>query len=215
MFDLEKSVESWRARRETGMRGRAGSEELEQHLRDAFDQRIEAGDTPDAAWAAAVESMGATRELAREFGKLDRAGGVWIPARLAVGAMAFIVISVSLAMALGNRFKGPLLATHIVFVTTGYCAIFAVGFLAAVAVLSRAWFGWADPQDRSMRLTGDLLAGLSVAATLPGVILGDVGTEHMGRWWAWDPKELGARVRVGLGRYSSQVISVDRSLGRC
>ena len=194
MFDLEKSMESWRASLPAEMLGRGEQvEELEQHLRDAFDERVEAGDAPEAAWAAAVASMGATQQLASEFRKLDRAARVWIPAWLAVGAMAFVVISVSLLVVLGSRFRGPLLATHVVCVTTGYSAVFAVGFLAAVAVLSRAWFGWDGQQDRSMRLAGGLLAGLSVAATAPGVILGAVWAhEHMGRWWGWDPKEVGA-----------------------
>lgn len=195
MFDQEHSIESWRASLPDEMRGRTEEvEELEQHLRDAFEERVEAGDAPESAWAAAVTSIGGMQQLVREFEKLDSTSRVWIPAWLAVCAMALIVISISLVMALGIRLRGqPLLATHVVFVTTGYSAVFAVGFLAAVAVLLRAWFGWDNHQDRSMRFVGGLLAGLSVGATIMGVILGAVWAhEHMGRWWGWDPKEVGA-----------------------
>src|SRR5207248_1403818 len=132
MFDLDKALESWRASLPAEMRKRDEEvDELEQHLRDAFEERIEAGDAPDAAWTAAVASLGATQQIAREFRKLDRAARIWIPAGLAVCAMAFILVSVILVV--GSRMRGrPLLATHVVFVTTGYCAVFAVGFLAAV-----------------------------------------------------------------------------------
>ena len=131
MFDLEKALQSWRESLPAELRERREHvEELEEHLRDAFDERVNCGEPHEPAWAAALALLGPTQQLAREFRKLDRAARIWIPAWLAVCAMVLIVVSVVLG--LGPRMRGrPLLATHVVFVTTGYCAVFAVGFLAA------------------------------------------------------------------------------------
>ena len=200
MFDLDKALESWRSSLPAEIRQhREHVEELEQHLRDSFEERTRDGAAPDAAWAAAVASLGSAGQLAREFGKLDRSARAWIP--VSIAACGMIVIVIRIVLDLDGRMRSqPLLATHVALVITGYCAVFAVGFFTAFAILSRALIGWEEPQHRAVRRIGGMLSSLSVAATAPGVILGAVWAhQHMGRWWGWDPKEIGGMCVLAWG----------------
>jgi hypothetical protein len=190
MFDLDQSVAAWRSSLPADLRARPERiDELEQHLRDAFEQQAAAGAAPHAAWSAALDALGPTPAIAGEFVKLD--GRRWLPAWLAGGGMALVVIGTSVFLGSSLRDR-PLLAAHVLIIVTAYCAVFAVGFLATAAVLSRALFGWPDHRQRSLRIAGSRLALLALVTTVVGVVLGSIwARNHLGRWWGWDPKEIG------------------------
>jgi len=189
MFDLQKSLESWRKSLPSELLQHPERvDELEQHLHDAFDQRIAAGDSPEAAWTTALDSLGPPAHISSEFTKLDQRP--WLPNSLAGFAMA--LIAAGMILFIGMKFRGrPLLAAHVLIIVIAYCSIFAVGFLAAVATVVRAIKGW-DDRRHSFRSAAARLAALGFFASIPGIFLGALwARDHLGGWWAWDSREIG------------------------
>ena len=189
MFDLQETLESWRKSLPSDLLQNPDRiEELEQHLRDAFDQRIAAGQAPDIAWQSALSSLGSPAHISSEFTKLDQRP--WLPNSLAGFAIA--LIAAGMILFIGAKFRTrPLLAAHVLIITIAYCSIFAVGFLAAVATVVRATTGW-DDRRRSFRIPAARLAALGFFAAIPGILLGAIwARDHLGGWWAWDSREIG------------------------
>ncbi len=93
------------------------------------------------------------------------------------------------------------LATHVVIVTLGYCAVFLAGALAIVYVIKRAVSGAFTPVERRD------LARMVYGVTCFGLLFSFVGTflggvwadQSWGRFWGWDPKENGALMIVLWG----------------
>jgi len=70
MFDLEKAIAEWRRQMlAAGVESPVPLEELEGHLREDVESQIHSGSNPQAAFHFAVRGMGASDDLAREFGK--------------------------------------------------------------------------------------------------------------------------------------------------
>ncbi len=188
MFDLETSVRAWRDSLPDEFRSRGELlDELEQHLRDDFERRAAASGSPADAWAAAIGHLGSGEHLAGEFAKLDR--HVWLPAWIAAASLLLVAGAVAF---LATNIRRPLLSAHIVLVTIGYSAVFTTGFLAVVAVIARAIGSWNESKQASFRAAGRRLALLAVLTTFAAVALGTSwSSANLGRWWAWDPKEIG------------------------
>src|SRR5262245_8529843 len=73
MFNLEKAIEEWRRRVSAGgIKSGEVLDELESHLRDDIEQRTRQGLSVQAAFEAAVDALGQTASLEREFAKLRR-----------------------------------------------------------------------------------------------------------------------------------------------
>src|SRR5215217_5216675 len=136
MFDLESHIRGWRSDLAAAI-GNAPEplDELESHLRDDIDRRIQLGADAQSAFEAARAQLGEAGRLAQEFAKTsDRR---WIPGWIAIGAVAAVVLlSAIWATAGASRGKGPLLAWHVITVTGGYVAVLAVGMLAAWSVFT-------------------------------------------------------------------------------
>jgi hypothetical protein len=193
MFDLNQHVRSWR-QTAAGTLGdhKELLDELEAHLRDEFDRLTSSGQSAGDAWDAATRNLGNPQKLAGEFAKLH--SRYWIPAWVATGLLTLFIARLGwFAFArFAARGFSPLLAVHVVLVSAGYAAVFAVGFLGLCAVLIRAVAGWSDRQDAALRATGARLALFAVITTLPGVVLGAWWShDNLGRWWGWDPREIG------------------------
>ncbi len=189
MFDLDQNVRSWRDAASHTLRATPDVlDELESHLRDEFDRLTRAGSSPQEAWAKAVEGLGTPQQLAGEFTKLRVR--TWIPAWIANAVLILFVAVVAWVFVKGP--SRPLLTAHVIAVCTGYGAVFAVGFLALCAALTRALSGWNESQNAAFRAAGGRLSLLALFATSIGVVLGMVWAHYnMGRWWGWDPKEIG------------------------
>lgn len=90
------------------------------------------------------------------------------------------------------------LATHVVVVTLGYCAMFLAGVLAIIYVL-RGVFTSGLTKDMARGLSG-MVYGVTCFATLfsfVGTVLGGIWADQSwGRFWGWDPKENGALLIV-------------------
>jgi ABC-type transport system involved in cytochrome c biogenesis permease subunit len=94
---------------------------------------------------------------------------------------------------LAGRRADPLLALHFFTLILGNTAVFAVGALGAWSIVSRALWGWTERESAALRSATRWWAGGGLTLTLLGVVLGSVWARgHMGRFWSWDVRELGA-----------------------
>jgi len=196
MFDLEERIRHWRQAQAHALGGRAEVlDELESHLREEVQRLVAAGQTPASAWETALARLGDPRQLAAEFGKVPAAGALgWLPARVVVALLA--LLGLGLAWVIGTNLLqgqfGVLLASHVFTIVLGYSTIFAVGFLAVWALLSRVVAGTAARQGEGFRNAAVALAATGLVLTAVGVVLGGWwAADNLGRFWGWDPKEIG------------------------
>jgi hypothetical protein len=194
MFDLESQIRAWRADLAAAM-GNVPEplvDELESHLRDDIDRRIQLGADAQSAFEAARAQLGEAGRLAQEFAKTsDRR---WIPGWIAIGTVAAAVLLAAIREAAGasSGKVQPLLAWHVIAVVGGYVAMLAVGMLAAWSVFSSTILRRSAARTRALQ---PVALKLSIAATIMttiGVVLGAFwAREHLGRYWAFDLKETG------------------------
>lgn len=193
MFNLEEKLNDWRASLPPALQeNHELLEELESHLREAFEQQIKFGKSPESAWDAALSAMGNTQHVAREFAKVRRQ--IWWPAWIAA-LLLILIVGCVLALMIARFSAGsirPLLATHVVFITAGYLSMFAIGLLGAWAVLVRVLRGWSDREEIAFESACAKLSLFALITTFVGCALGAWwANEYLGRWWGWDPKEIG------------------------
>ena len=151
MFDMEKQIESWRAT-VSGALGKRGDaiDELEGHLRDDLEKLAREGRSPEQAWEEAMKHLGTPEQLASEFDKTR--SQKWLAAWWAVGGWrSWGRLAGWLALRLPHRRGDLLLAVHVFAVTTGYSAVFAVGFLSLWATIWQALRGWDASRDAALR----------------------------------------------------------------
>ncbi len=196
MEDLERRIEQWRRDLPGPLARRADvTEELESHLRDEFARLVTAGVIPDVAWRRAVECLGRPEDLAVEYAKVRP--DLWLPgvaALAALGMVAVLLAAVGVPRLRGGQ-MGPLLAAHIAAITLGYCAALAAGALAVWSLLVRACRGDDGRRDAAFRREASRITWASLVLTAAGIVLGAIwADQHLGRAWAWDPREVG-----GLG----------------
>ena len=84
MFDLEQAISNWRRQMlAAGIKTPAPLEELENHLREDFEQQARSGSSTQQAFNGAVQRIGQTSTLTTEFGKVGgtKEGTRIIPAK--------------------------------------------------------------------------------------------------------------------------------------
>lgn len=197
MFNLEQEIRRWRRTMSARLPlHREAINELESHLRDAVQTQCQTGSSPDEAWRLAVTRLGTPETIAAEYGKLSvHAFWLWTPAKVVLGV--FLLFVALIAWVIGSRLlvgkADALLATHVFAITTGYGAVIAVGLIAAWSALSRAFRGWSQIETEVLGTTMRYATAAASVLTIVGVLLGSVwAREHMGRYWGWDPQEIGA-----------------------
>jgi ABC-type transport system involved in cytochrome c biogenesis permease subunit len=90
------------------------------------------------------------------------------------------------------------LATHVVFVTKGYAAVFVAGLLGILYILA-GFFTRSLDSDLAKLLTRMTYGVVCYALifSLIGTVLGGLwADDSWGRFWGWDPKENGALMIV-------------------
>ena len=175
-------------------------EELEGHLREEVDRLLGSGVSEDTVFQIALSNLGSPNALGTEFDKLNPGRGeVWMPVKIArvVGVGLAVLVCVLVIPWMGNE-KGVLLATHTVGVTLGYLTMFIIGGLAGCSVYAR-WFSSLGPmQQRSLLRAIFQFANIAAILTSIAILLGMVwARDHLGRYWAWDPKETGGLAVLG------------------
>jgi hypothetical protein len=203
MFDLEQQIRDWRRTQAAALGERPELlDELESHLREDMQRLTQAGQRPEEAWVAAVARLGSSGQLAAEFAKLPPAGPfAWMPVR-AVTAV-FIILAVGIAWLLLARWSegriGLLLGAHVLTVILGYSSAFAIGTLAIWAILTRSLSGWDDRRNEALQAVSRWLSAVGLGLTATAVILGACwASENLGRFWGWDPREIGGLCVLAL-----------------
>lgn len=203
MFDLERAIGSWRREMKARLPlRREAVRELEAHLRDAVQTGVEKGMTLEEAWTAAVAEFGTPEAVATEFEKLPLDRRHWLPAQVVLGCFAaFILLAACFVVAqclFGHA--NLLLGVHVFAVTTGYVGLFAAGSIAAWSAVSRAVCGWSPVETTLLRATLRFTIAWSLSLVVLGVALGAIWARmNLGRYWAWDPKEIGGAAIVIWG----------------
>jgi hypothetical protein len=193
MFDLNRAIADWRQDMlASGVGPVEALDELEGHLRDAFEQKVQAGVERQEAFKLAAEQMGRSADLAAEFQKLQPSG--WLPMRIAV---AFILIALggTIALLWGHVQSGRmelLLACHVFSITIGYLSALVFGVLAICYVCQRRARGFSIARMGLLSSAARWFTGFSAVLTALGIVLGALwAKEHWGRYWGWDIKDIG------------------------
>jgi hypothetical protein len=210
MFDLEQNLRRWRRGMSVRLPlRREAVDELESHLRDAVEQAIQEGSTPEEAWRQASERLGNLDAVAAEYSKFGAPSAWrWLPARFAAAVLA--APAAGLAYFLVARTAASqgtiLLNLHVFAITVGYVAMVVVGAVAAWSLLSRAWCGWSHVETRALGATFGTLTTAALALTSAGVVLGSFwARDHLGGYWSWDPKEIGGAAVLAWGALATRL----------
>ncbi len=202
MFNLKTNLGQWRKTMSKAIDCPPEMlDELESHLCDHFETLSKAGHTEPAAWEQAVARMGNAEQVAAEFAKeAESARTVWLPVRVLTWlAIAGVFLMALLVLSKFDLSKMNLLLTvHVFTVTVGYSALCFSGFLAACYVLGRQFRSLNLSQFRSLLRGVAWFSGVAAIATTVGIGLGCFWAKgHLGRYWAWDLKEIGATMVLG------------------
>jgi hypothetical protein len=193
MHNLEDSIAEWRkSMMAAATLSRESLDELENHLRENVDQLTRSGMTEPEAFQRAVTQLGGPSTIASEFQKLDQS--TWLPVKVVIGIS--VTEALALAIYLIAHFdaarSGLLLANHIFSVTLGYTTTFLVGALGICFVGQRCFSDFSPSRMRSLTRVTFVLGCVAAGLTAIGVFLGMLWARaEWGRFWAWDPKEIG------------------------
>jgi hypothetical protein len=193
MHNLELLIAEWRKTMMAAANvSRETLDELENHLRENVDQLTRSGMTEPEAFQRAVAQLGRAPTIASEFQKLDQC--TWLPVRVVTGIG--VTAALALVFFLIARFdparSGLLLANHVFFVTLGYTNTFLVGALGICFVGQRCFSDFSPSRMRSLTRVTFILGCVAAVLTAIGVFLGMLWARaEWGRFWAWDPKEIG------------------------
>lgn len=173
-------------------------DELESHLLDELQQLIQSGNPEEQAFALAVSRLGPPRALGAEFAKVAEPAS-WLPIRLMTFGVT-ILTTLLVGFLLLRWQEGRLdllLATHVGTITLGYTYSLIVGALVICYVLTRPLHDLSAGQMLGLKRAVLTLTATAAVLTLTGTLLGCLwAKDHLGRFWGWDPREIGAAVVV-------------------
>ena len=197
MHEVEEKITAWRLATAKLLPGQPEIvQELEEHLREQIEASLRAGLAPADACAHAIERLGDPRATAAEFGRLSNGRlTAWWPARLVFWGLPLVFVPF-LGLLLWKHRSGSLellLVVHVFLVTLGYVATFASGGLGICYLCTQLLRPLTGRERRAWNRSLFILTVAAGSAVLGGLILGSIwAKDHLGRYWAWDPKETGA-----------------------
>jgi len=192
MHNLEQSIAEWRKNMKGADVEPEALDELEGHLRETVDQLVHLGAPEEEALQRAIGQLGSPQTVASEFEKLRMR--MWFPAKMIVVAEIVVTILLTyLLMVLPKRADGVLLGAHVFTVTLGYTATLLLGFLGICFVGQHCWSGFSSRRVAALSGVTITFAGIALCFTAAGTVLGMIWAKpHLGRYWGWDAKEVGA-----------------------
>ncbi|HEV8523546.1 MAG TPA: cytochrome c biogenesis protein CcsA [Terriglobales bacterium] len=193
MHNLEQRIAEWRklTMAKSGVPPET-MDELENHLRETTEELVQSGLPEPEAFQRAVKQLGTAPAIASEFQKLDEP--TWVPVKVAIGTG--VVVALALAIVLIARLDAGrtsfLLASHVFTVSLGYTITFLIGGLGICFVGQRCFSDFSPSRLRSLTRITFILGCIAASLTVVAVVLGMVWAKaEWGRYWAWDPKEIG------------------------
>jgi hypothetical protein len=194
MHEMEHLITEWRKSAAANFNAET-LDELETHLRETTEQLVRSGMNLSEAFTRAVAELGAMRKISSEFKKLDEP--LWFPIKLAVGALgvtilAALVLAIFVIARRGAGLSNLLLAIHVFTVILGYTLTLLIGGLGICFVSQRSLEDFSTSRLHSIARVSFVLATTAWFSTALGVLLGMVWAKiELGRYWAWDSKEIG------------------------
>jgi hypothetical protein len=197
VFDLNRQIDLWKrafAARRTCSTDEL--EELESHLREEIEVMIAAGLSPEKAFAQGISRLGDPVAVCCEFAKNEK---MLLGDSLAIRAGSVLVVLVGLAalvlgMVVWRQRQDGLLAAHVGSISFAYVVPFLLAVVGSYAIIRTAIVKSGRPQfrDRFSRQC-KILLGVTALVSATGAVLGGFWAQRQwGRFWGWDPKEIGA-----------------------
>ena len=151
MVDLEQSITEWRKQMlAAGIKAPVPLEELEIHLREGIERRIQSGLSAQPAFESAAQRIGQANSLKMEFAKADRTKTVALRRLKTLFAVVFSASIVALNIYLASELKAICLIDLLLL-------SFVLPFTAGSQISKNA----ADSRRQSrIAWTGQLLMGL-------------------------------------------------------
>jgi hypothetical protein len=191
MPSLEQLISNWRAAMRKNLDAES-LEELEHHLRDAIADQIEAGKPPEEAFQNAEKQLGGGEAIQTEFNKVQIADW-WAMKACFVFTILIVSLATILMVRVSGRPYGAWLGTHVAAVTIGFFATYMAGGLGIAFVAERCFAGFAAGRIQAAARAAITYSGVAAVFTAIGTILAMIWAKQAwGRYWAWDPKEVGA-----------------------
>lgn len=214
MREEETKIAAWRRSMHAALPGET-VRELEEHLREHIAALRAEGLSLETAFARAVERLGDTKALAREF---ERTNAGWLPASRPVLVMLVLTAATILtaAASIGYLYASGkitlLLLIHVLLATTGYLAMIGAA-LVGLCALATGWRRELSERERGeLRCVLLLLTTLSCLVLPPGIFLGGIwAAENLGAAWSWAPIEIGAATITFAAFF--QLVAFWRGLG--
>jgi hypothetical protein len=191
MHDLEKLIAEWRQSAAKNVNAET-LDELETHLRETTERLVRSGMNLPDAFQRALAELGNLPRIASEFRKLDEP--LWLPVKLVIGVTALLALLVAIFVIprLESGRSSQLLAVHIFTVTLGYTLTLLIGGMGICFVTQRCLEDFSTSRLHSIARGSLVLASIALFLTTLGTVLGAVWAKiEWGRYWAWDPKEIG------------------------
>jgi hypothetical protein len=93
MFNLEQSISEWRRQMlSAGVKNSEILDELESHLREDLERRVQSGESEEQAFQVAVQGVGQASLLQQEFSKVGGKRRAWLRKLKDVVAAAFVPV---------------------------------------------------------------------------------------------------------------------------
>jgi ABC-type transport system involved in cytochrome c biogenesis permease subunit len=192
MHSLEHMIAEWRKTMVAAPNiGRETLDELENHLRETVDQLVRSGMIESDAFHQAVTQLGSPLTLAAEFQKLNQP--TWLPVQVVSGiGIAAVVAMTVFLIHLEERRTSLLLDSHVFTLTLGYTATLLIGVLGICFVCQRCFSDFSPFRLESLARISFAFGCGAAFLTAVGIVLGMVWSRReWGRFWGWDPKEIG------------------------
>ena len=196
MFDLDQQIDRWKsAFAKKSACSRDELLELESHLREEIAVLVAAGQSEQEAFCESVARLGDPTKIGNEFAKNQRRF-VWDGVALRGNGVVVILAGLAaivLGFAVGTKRGDGLLGVHVGAIVFAYLVPFLLAVVGTYAIFRGAIVKSDQTQFRD-RFAGRcrFLLGVVALVSATGVILGGVWAErHWGRFWGWDPKEIG------------------------
>lgn len=196
MFDLDQQIDRWKSA--FARQAACSSDELlelESHLREDIAAVVAAGRSEQEAFRECVARLGDPAKIGGEFAKNESRfvwDGVALSGNGVVVMLAGLAAIVS-GLAVGMKRGDGILGVHVGTIGFAYLVPFLLAVVGTYAIFRSAIVKSDQTQFRD-RFAGQcrFLLGVVALASATGVILGGVWAErHLGRFWGWDPKEIG------------------------
>lgn len=196
MFDLDQQIDRWKSA--FAKKAACSSDELqelESHLREEIAALVTAGCCEQEAFSESVSRLGDPHEICGEFAK-NESRFLWDEVALRGNRVMVILAGLAAALfglAVGMKRGDGLLGAHLGSIIFAYVVPFLLALVGTYAIFRAAIVKSGQTQFRD-RFAGHcrFLLGVIALGCATGAILGGIWAErHWGRFWGWDPKEIG------------------------